>query len=264
MKYFLVMPAFFLLLFLLASNATAQDTADVSSGIAISVTIKDKNAQDGDIVSNKNNGYILSKETYDPGMFGIIADNPAVSFENITSSDTKLVISLGKAYVRVSTVNGEIKENDTITSSTTPGIGQKATEQGFILGTALEDYKEKDPKKIGKILVAVRPQNSMPPTAQGVPGAVKTNLIETIKKAALAATLSPLTSLRYLLAGLIAIIAFVLGFIYFGKVTINGVQALGRNPLASRIIQFNVILNVLLTVVIMAVGIAIAYLILVL
>ena len=58
--------------------------------------------------------------------------------------------------------------------------------------------------------------------------------------------------------------SFVMGFVYFGRVARSGIEAIGRNPLASRIIQFNVILHILISIVIVLVGLAIAYLILIL
>ena len=63
---------------------------------------------------------------------------------------------------------------------------------------------------------------------------------------------------------LIVLITFALGIWYFGRVARSGVEAIGRNPLATRAIQLGVILNLLLTLVILLVGIALAYLILVL
>lgn len=242
-----------------ADRVSAQET---SSGIAVSIPINDKNVQDGDIVSSRNNGYFLSDTPYDPSIFGVVTQNPAVSFENLDSPTAKAVISSGKVYVRVSAINGNIKTKDLITSSTIKGVGQKATQNGFVLGTALENYESRDPKKIGKILVSFNPHynsDTLPGTS-----ALRTNIFQTIKNAASASSLSPLASLRYLLAALIVIIAFILGFIYFGRVAMNGVEALGRNPLAGRLIQLSVVFNLLLTIGIMGIGLAIAYLILIL
>lgn len=259
MRFFIVISTLLFLASLPVNKVLAQET---SSGIAISVPINDKSVQDGDIVSSKNNGYFLSDTPYDSSIFGVVTENPAVSFENLDSPNAKAVISSGKVYVRVSSINGNIKAKDLITSSTIKGVGQKATQNGFVLGTALESYSSNDPKKIGKLLVSFNPHynsDTMPGTS-----AVRTNIFQTIKNAASASSLSPLASLRYLLAAVIVIIAFILGFIYFGRVAMNGVEALGRNPLAGRLIQLSVVFNLLLTVGIMGIGLAIAYLILIL
>ncbi len=231
-----------------------------ASGIAISVTINDKNAQDGSIVASTNNGYILSKIPYDPSMFGVITANPAIVIENTAggTANNKFIVSSGKAYILVSTQNGPIKKDDFITSSSIPGVGQKADHNGYVLATALEDYSNSNPKAVGKILASInsRYNNTFVDS--------QTNLLSILQTAGSATFLSPLATLRYLLAGVVAAMAFALGFIYFGRVASKGVEALGRNPLASRMIQASVIINVLLAGLIVLVGLAIAYLILVL
>ncbi|MEK7534590.1 MAG: hypothetical protein AAB600_04600 [Patescibacteria group bacterium] len=232
---------------------------DASSGVAISVPIKDKNAKDGSIIASTPEGYSASLITYDPSIYGVLTLNPAtyiVNKEGKASQDAKPVITFGKAYVLVSTINGAIKINDFITSSNTAGVGQKADANGYVIGTALENYSASDPKKIGKILVIVNPHYN------GSFVSIRTNLLQTIKSATGATGLSPLASLRYLIAAIIVIITFVLGFLYFGRVARTGVEAMGRNPMAGRMIQFGIIINLLLTVAIIGVGIGIAYLVL--
>ena len=90
------------------------------------------------------------------------------------------------------------------------------------------------------------------------------NLIDVLRRALEAPILSPLVSLRYILAALVMIIAFTLGFVYFGRVARAGVEAIGRNPLAGRMIELTVIFHILLTIVIVGAGVGIAYLILIL
>ena len=89
------------------------------------------------------------------------------------------------------------------------------------------------------------------------------NLLESLRQGLLAPTLAPLASLRYLLAILVAMAAFILGFVYFGRVAKGGVEAIGRNPLARKAIQIGVALNLLMTVAIMAGGLVLAYVILI-
>jgi hypothetical protein len=74
---------------------------------------------------------------------------------------------------------------------------------------------------------------------------------------------APLESLRYLLAFIIAIVSFGLGFLYFGRVIKTGVEAIGRNPLASRTIQATIFVNIVITIVIVGTGLALAALILI-
>jgi len=156
--------------------------------------------------------------------------------------------------VRVSGTGGKLKRGDFITTSATPGLGVKAGKSGNVLGMALDEYLEEGE---GKVLasIAIRPAI--------VATAARGNVVETLKQGLLAPTLSPLASLRYVLAVIVVIISFVLGFVYFGRVARAGVEAMGRNPLAGRMIAVGVVFNLLLTVAIMGGGLIAAYLILI-
>jgi len=259
MKYSapIIFIAAFCLLTLVVSISKAVYAQSKPSGVAISIPIADKNAKDGNIISSSTKGYILINAPYDTSIYGVITEDPSVFIENVNLADTKAVITSGKAYVTVSTINGEIEVNDFITTSEIKGVGQKAKINGFVLGTALESYSEPDKNKIGKILVSVNPRYNGSFTAQG-------NLLELLRGGLDAFPLSPLASLRYILAAIIVATTFILGFMYFGKVARTGVEALGRNPLAGRSITLGILFNLLLTLGIMAIGLAIAYLILIL
>jgi len=71
----------------------------------------------------------------------VIGENPILVFGKETTT-TLPIVSYGKTLVRVTNQNGEIKKGDFITSSNRPGVGQKATEPGFVVGRALEDFNE--------------------------------------------------------------------------------------------------------------------------
>jgi F0F1-type ATP synthase membrane subunit c/vacuolar-type H+-ATPase subunit K len=249
-----------LFLFLLISPlifvSKVSAAADTASGFASSIPINDTNIKDGDIISSTQAGYKLSRVAYDPTTYGVVTSNPAIVFEN-PSPGSKAVVTNGKVYVNVSSVNGNIKTNDLIASSDTTGIGQKATVNGYVLGTALQSYSSNNPKQIGQILVSINAHYN------GAFMDTKTNLLQNLKSAGTATFLTPLASLRYLLAGLVAIIAFALGFIYFGRVASKGVEALGRNPLAGKLIEVSVIMNIIFAGLIVVVGLILAYLILI-
>lgn len=239
------------------STATQSALVDSSLGVAISIPIVGKDIKDGMIVSSTEKGYKPSAITYDPATYGVVTLNPATQIQEVSDdSSIKPVITFGKAYILVSTVNGTIKANDFIATSQTPGVGQKATINGNVVGVALEDYTESNPKKVGKILIIVDPKYN------GSFIALRTNLIQTLRGAAGGVGVSPLTSLRYVIAALVVLVSFVLGFIYFGKVARSGVEAMGRNPLAGHMIQLGIVLNLVLTVTIVGIGLGIAYLIL--
>lgn len=236
-------------------NAFAQTT---SLSVAVSYELQGENIQDGDVICAYEGGYTQCNAGYDPKMYGLVSNTPAVSLQNTTLENSKPVITTGKAMVRVSSQNGTIKAGDFITSSPKGGIAMKADKSGYVLGTALEDYNDENPDNTGNIVVSIgiRP-------AVLTPGAAA-NLLELIKQGIDAAFYSPISALRYILAAFVVSSAFILGFVYFGRVARSGVEALGRNPLASRSIQFGIFTNAFLMFVIVGVGVGISYLILIL
>lgn len=256
---------FFCLLFLAATSVFAQEDppaggVKVSSGIAISVSIAGTDVQNGDIISSTPQGYVLSSIAYDPTVYGVVSKNPAVSFETEDLPNSYPVISLGKIYVRVSSISGNIKVGDLLTTSVILGAGQKSLEDGFTIGTALENYENSDAKATGIILVNFKPQYNVAVsgTGRGI------NLLRTVKLAAASPFLSPLTSLRYLLAVTMTAVAFIFGFWNYGRFAKTGIESLGRNPLAAKTISAGIIFNILLTTVIIGAGLFLAYLVLVL
>ncbi len=261
MKYLSLIGALFILGLAFAFTASAQDKEGLSgTGVAISVPIADKDIQDGDLIAASEGGYKRASYPYQPSIYGVVTENPAVYLENGDNDSnigkTYPVITNGKAFVRVSTSNGEIKKNDFITSTEAPGVGGKAISNGYVLGTALEDFKASNTKEVGRILVYINPHFNATFVA------VRENLIQTLKNISSSPTLSPLTSLRYVLAAIIAVGSFIMGFVQFGRIVKTGIEALGRNPLASIFIQVSVLMNVVLTIGIVLAGLAIAYLIL--
>ena len=251
---------FSLVLFLVGTSsiALAQSLTDPAAGSAISVPVNEEVVNSGDIVVLEEGGqYFKATEPYDSRMFGVVTSEPALALEDTLLENGKLVISSGEVFVHVSAVNGSIARGDFITSSAIPGVAQKADVSGQVLGIALQEFAPEDPNQITDILVQVdiRPN---------VMNDVKVNLIEAWRKGTQAPFLTPLTSLRYILAALITGGAFVVGFASFGKTSESGVEALGRNPLASQTIKRGIVFNMVLTGIIMLSGLVLAYLILVL
>ena len=144
--------------------------------------------------------------------------------------------------MKVSSKNGRIMAGDKVTSSSVSGAGMKALQEGSTIGVALRDAQNDDPSKIERIQIALN-IHSIEPSNPLVA--------------------SPSKGLRYLLALFVGGISVVVGFVYFGKIATKGVEALGRNPLAARIIGFGVGVHLLLTVVIILSGALIAYVILI-
>lgn len=234
----------------------SQQSQNVSLGIANYVPIKGDNIKNGDIISSSEGGYILSKIPYDPLVIGVVSTNPAVSL-NIEGSDkdTYPVVSSGNVEINVTTQNGNIKSGDLITSSNTPGAGMKAKQTGYILGRALDDFTSGNKNEVGKINIALNLRYSF--SSQNTP----TSLKDLLSLSVLATYESPSAVFKYIVAGVVILLSFILGVVSFGRVANTGVEALGRNPLAGKMIQFGIVLNVLITLSIIAAGFGMAYLI---
>lgn len=228
-----------------------------SYGYAITAEIAE-DVEAGDIICSTPEGSRKCNTLYAVGMLGVIVEDPSVVLENSDIENPAQMISSGIASVKVTTTNGNIQEGNFITSSETPGVGQLADRNGFVLGTALEDFSSDNIEEIGTIQVLL---NIHP--AAGLTGP-RSNLLQVLRDGLEVPLLEPIESFRYLLAILIVLIAFSLGLIYFGRVSKTGVEAVGRNPLARRMIYFTVLLHISLTLFIIGSGLGIAYLVLIL
>ena len=60
------------------------------------------------------------------------------------------------------------------------------------------------------------------------------------------------------------ILSFVIAVFFFGRVSTTGVEAIGRNPLAGKLIMTSVVLHLGLAAGIILIGVAVGYIILVL
>lgn len=237
-----------------SANAAAQFE---STGVAKTVDFGDVLLEEGSVVCLSNEGARLCNSEYDVGITGVYVSDPAVAVINLDIPNGKTVVSFGDAYVRVNNANGEIHKGDFVTSSKVAGEAMLADKSGNVLGTALEDFKPVDNMNNGRVQIAINIKPVV--VAQSARG----NLLEVLRQGLLAPTLTPLASMRYILAILVAMVSLIFNIIYFGRIARQGVEALGRNPLASSRIQFAVLLNLGLILLIMGGGLLLAYVILI-
>jgi hypothetical protein len=225
-------------------------------GVARLVPIKEKDVKDGSIVSTSQKGAILSITPYDSQVMGVVSRDAAILISSDDSANTVPVISQGTVYVLVSSINGAIKKGDLLATTVQAGIAGKAVKSGYVLGTALEDYANPDPKKFDKIGVDLDLHyfNSKSP----FPG----SLTDILKLALLPTKDGPTPIFKYIVAAAVVLGSFVLAFLSFGRTAAKGVEALGRNPAASKIIHLGIIFNVSIVIVIVLAGLTVAFLIL--
>lgn len=229
-----------------------------SSGFAVSIPVIETQIEEGDIICSYEEGFARCINPYDTSVYGVVVNNVTVSVEDPELENSRLALTSGIVMVKISGKGGDITEGDLITTSGTAGVGEKATRNGYVIGSAIESYSSENEDDIGRIQIAI---NIHPAAGLTGPGS---NLLQFIRQGLAVPLFEPLASLRYLLAVLMVLISFTLGMIYFGKSSRAGIEAIGRNPLARRVIQFTVLLNIILTITIVLVGLGIAYLILVL
>lgn len=234
-----------------ASTAHAQLS---SVGIANYLQINASKIEDGDIISASDKGYVLSKTPYDSKMVGVVSLNPSVTFKSEGVKGYP-VINTGTALIKVTDQDGDIKKGDFVTSSTTPGTGMKAGDSGYILGIALKDVKFSRKGDIKQVEVNLNPHfvqfNST----------FSSSILDIFKIGKIAASEKPSKVLQYIIAAIIMIASLGCGFIIFAKSVNTGLEALGRNPLAGRMIQLGIAFNVALIALIIIVGTGLAYLV---
>lgn len=245
-----------ILLLLVSLFAPSPIYAQVTSSDIATMYQLDTSLEPGSVVCIKQGTLTSCTSSYDTGMFGVVTETPSGSFsDQVPPENSALIIKTGKAILRVTNSAGDIKIGDLLTSSNTDGVAEKASRNGFVIAQSLEDYSEDGE---GTILAAIDIHQTTSFTD------VRSNLIELLREGLAFPILTPVAVLRYILATFVLVSSFVLGFVYFGRMARTGVEAVGRNPMATRTIQFNIILNLLLMFGIFCIGLALAYFILVL
>jgi len=218
-----------------------------SFGFSSRVKVNGNTILDGYIIASDENGFSTTTEAYQKNIVGVITENPAVELTLEKKEGTYPLATSGEAYVWVSLSNGPIKNGDPITSSPWEGIGMKATTPGSILGTALEDatLTEGDTENaVTKIRVAINPSSEQVAQFGRLTGG--------------ASRIGSGSILSYIVSGIILLATISISLFYFGRLSMKGVEAMGRNPLAYKRIQFGILANILAGLLIATVGIAAA------
>ncbi|MEX0895396.1 MAG: hypothetical protein WDZ94_00480 [Patescibacteria group bacterium] len=247
--------------FFYASQPVLAQT-DVGTGLAHTFQINEP-VSSGDIIVVKDAQYMKSAEPYSADVVGVVAERPAVVFVADDGQGTPM-LKAGITNVKVSMSNGEIRVGDYITTSQISGVAMKATKSGFVIGVAEGNFSTSNPEEIG--LLPVNLQFNYMDLSQGTGGVdsdLQRSLWDILSLNRLAASESPGQMLKYTVAALLLIASFGFGFYIFGRTANKGIDAIGRNPLAGKLIGFSVVLNVVLTVVIIGAGVGLSYLIIV-
>lgn len=246
--------AFFYCLLFLAFVSFRFVHAQLSSySIARYIEVNDSNVVEGSLITQNADGrYARARKPYDTQAKGVVVSSPAIFVKSDNQNKKYALVSSGETNVLVQTSNGSIKRGDLLRTSTVPGVAVRADKSGFVVGTALQDYSNENRSQNGLIKVELNIHYAPSPSSLG------SSLTDIFSLSALASYEQPLIVFKYVVAAIITLTSFIFGFFYFGRIASKGVEALGRNPLASRAIQFGIVMNVLITCVIVGVGILIS------
>ena len=231
---------------LIGSKVYAQSLPNLSS-VAVNIAISDSDVSEGHIIAKVGEEYKKANKPADINIYGVVVSAPILSVKP-KSDKTRAVVSSGEVLVKVNTKGGEIAVGDFITSSESAGVGQKAGDSGYVLGKALQEYK--DSSRDGQILVSVAPQyftNTI--GARGPAGTIAKGVADAFGDPVKFSKFS-----RYFLGALVGIIAFAAAVFAFIRFISTGLEAMGRNPLAKRTIITGMIVSASVVIVLALAG----------
>ena len=253
---------FFITIILWFSNTPvfAQLGAEnISADVTVSYPLVDVDATDGDILVSTDKGLVRATDAYNIKLFGIVKKESIVVFKQ-EGNDTIPVARGGVVRVNVTDLNGEINQGDYVTSSPIAGKGQRADKTGYSIGTAMGGFEpvstetiEGKEVTIGTVPVALKIEFVELSTPRSTP-----RLIEQLTTALFQSAQDPnkfAEMVKYIIAGIVVLASFLTGFFTFSRSVANGVEAIGRNPLAKVSIYLSIALNMIFTIVITGVGI---------
>ncbi|OGK49197.1 hypothetical protein A3A55_03935 [Candidatus Roizmanbacteria bacterium RIFCSPLOWO2_01_FULL_40_14] len=227
----------------------AQEEFSYARGLVIS----DTEAVNGNIIAMDANGtYVRATISNSNHLIGVLSDSATVLYEAVEGAGSPVVVG-GTTIVTVSTTSGPIVAGDLISASPLPGIGQKAGANEYIIGIALASYNG---ESVGTIPLSVQIR-----TAGSTQAGALTNLVDQIANLFFQSAQTPQQAqvlFRYLAAAIVAATSIAVSFRTFGRSVSNGIEAMGRNPLARRQIQGIIILNAGLIGIISLAGIVLA------
>ena len=241
----LVFLSLFIAFFVFNSAIFGQELR--SGQIASNVEVNDPQAQTGDILTMSGDKLVRATKPLDSNLFGVVVENPSVVLNKETAT-TLPVISYGESLVRVNNKSGQISQGEFITSSSDPGVGQKAIESGYVIGKALEDLDGQQ----GLISVFVNIQYR---NVEGRPtfGRVFSFLLTSLERPENLPEV-----LRYIFALIVGGGSFFLGFLSFVRSLRTGVEAVGRNPMAKTSIQVAMLVNLIGITILTVAGVGLA------
>lgn len=256
---------------LLTAGAVFMFLQGVTAAIARGYTTDDTGLQTGMVVALSNNDGDYKVERASGNNIDRIVGISTTfdsSLVTVTSGNAKVLVeNEGEVESYVTDTKGEIKKGDLLTLSDYKGILAKADfGEGHIIGIAVADFQTANPEKY---TVKENETNKEIKIAK-----IKVNLNRRATDAGTVVTDSSIAKLGKAIVGkdvgeirvVIAMVVFFIvliaeGGILYGAIS-SSITALGRNPLAQKIIQKELIRVVVIALIVLTVGLAAVYAIL--
>lgn len=234
----------FVLGFLIVPKKIAQSEMSV----AINQEIVGSEIYEGMIVATDGVNVFLADKEYEPNVIGVITSNPAITLGENEGSGNYPISTTGNIPVLIKKTDAKPKKGDYITASNIPGVGMIASNPGWVIGTVISDVEDQF-DSYDTVMVSLKIEygdgnNPITKAYKYSMGFLDQN--------------SFIQFIKLIMAGLIAIITFLGATNYYTQISKTEVEALGRNPLASKIIQRNSFLHLVILILICVVGIGMA------
>lgn len=223
-----------------------------SPTVGISITLKDSDqaqAKKGFIVAKDPKEYYLTRSYKDPNVAGVITDSTDLLYTTENDEGKTTIAVDGVTEVWVSNAFGEIKYGDFITTSTQTGVGAKALENGSVVGYAMEAAPSGNDLHLIKVKLTLSDSwtGEIPQQNESVfrqSGNTFSKILANVESEALQGS----HSFLYIIVLIIVLLASIFGFMTFGRIAVNGIYAVGRNPLAKTTIVRTILINSVITI----------------
>ncbi len=264
-------------LLILAFLISTSLAANISAATLSRDFFSDEKLAKGTIVSLDQQASKVLKSNFKNlhNMFGVVVEEGDISFKRQADEQIVAVANEGIMDTLVSTANGEIKSGDPITVRSVEGVGEKATQNGRIVGIAQDNFSAQSPN--GKnftidqegskkdIVVGLLPVKlgvtdyTLSNPALGTASEQERNWIERIADSFAGKEVKPIALIA---AGLVLVSGVFIATFLITSSSFASVISIGRNPFARKNIITSLIGLIALSVGIFASSIALAYLIL--
>lgn len=182
------------------------------------------------------------------------------------------VATSGLVQLNSSTINGDIRSGDPLTSSPIAGVAMKATENGRIIGIAQTDLnantngtetgnvKDKNGRSSEVILGRVSLVVGVADFSSGE-GGRRNGFLDSVQGLAQSLTGRDVAPVRAIIAATLILIAMLISAIILYSSISSSIRSIGRNPLSHNMIKRSLLLVVMVVLLIMIAAFTISYII---